>query len=128
MFVLDREKLGYSGLLPDDILRELRFYVAGIDAGSLQSIYEDNTIVLSLIDFKEDLSPEDILNISLSTKIGDIRVGDYASFSFQPGLSSISREDGKISISVNSDVSVGKLPSDIQPDLIDFAKKYNFPE
>jgi hypothetical protein len=33
-----------------------------------------------------------------------VRIGDYATYAFVPGLSSISREDGKITISANSDL------------------------
>jgi hypothetical protein len=46
----------------------------------------------------------DIMDLIITTQIGETRVGDYASFSFQPGLSSINREDGKITIGANSDL------------------------
>ena len=128
VFEFDRQKLSYVGLTPDDILPEVRFYIAGIDSGSIGSTYEDNDIVLSLAEFEQELNPEDIMNLSIHTKIGDLRIGDYASFSFEPGLSSISREDGKITIGANSDLKTGILPSEIQPQLIEFAESYNYPE
>lgn len=106
----------------------MRFYIAGINAGSIQSTYEDNDIVLSVEEFEDELNPKDISDLIINTKAGKIRVGDYASFSFEPGLSSISREDGKITIGVNSDLDAGTLPSEIQPQLIEFAESYNYPE
>ena len=128
VFEFDREKLSFAGLTPDDILSELRFYIAGINAGSIQSSYEDNDIVLSLAEFEDTLNPSEINNLVINTSAWKIRVGDYASYSFEPGLSSIGREDGKITIWANSDLEPGVLPSEIQPKLIEFAESYNFPE
>lgn len=128
VFEFDREKLSFAGLTPDDILNEVRFYVLGINAGSIQSSFEDNDIVLSVEEFEENLTPQDIMDLVISTRIWDVRIGDYATFAFQPGLSSIRREDGKITISANSDLEAGVLPSSIQPQLIEFAESYNYPE
>jgi HAE1 family hydrophobic/amphiphilic exporter-1 len=44
-----------------------------------------------------------------------------------PGLSSISREDGKITISANSDLEQWVVGTEIQPKLIEFAESYNYP-
>ena len=128
VFEFDKEKLSFTGLTPDDILAEVRFYIAGINAGSIQSTYEDNDIVLSVAEFEDTLNPIDILNLTIPTRIGEIRVGDYADFAFEPGLSSIIREDGKITIGANSDLEAGILPSEIQPKLIEYAENYNYPE
>ena len=128
IFHFDLQKLSYIGLTPDEILSELRFYVAWISAGSLQSTYEDNDIILSVAEFEDTLSPEDVMDLQVPTRVWSIRVGDYTSYSFEPWLSSISREDGKITIWANSDLETWVLPSKIQPKLIEFAEKYNFPE
>ncbi len=127
VFRFDKEKLSFVWLSPDDILSELRFYISGIQAGSIQSSYEDNDIILRIAEFENSLNPKDIHDLLINTKIWKIRVGDYASYSFEPGLSSINREDGKITIWVNSDVDSKYLPSDIQPKLNDFAESYVFP-
>ncbi len=128
VFEFDRQRLSFAGLTPDDILRETRIYLAGITAGSIQSTFEDNDIVLSVADFEDDLNPMDIMDLIITTPIGETRVGDYANFSFQPGLSSIGREDGKITIGANSDLEPWVLPSTVQPQLIDFAENYSYPE
>ena len=128
VFRFDRQKLSFAWLTPDDILGEVRFYIAGINAGSIQSTYEDNDIVLSVAEFEDNLNPKDINDLIINTQVGKIRVGDYADFQFEPGLSSISREDGKISIAANSDLEPWILPTEIQPQLIEFAENYNYPE
>ncbi len=128
VFRFDREKLSFSGLTPDDILWELRIYITGINAGSIQSSYEDNDIVLSVAEFEDTLNPTDISDLLINTSAGKIRVWDYVSYSFEPGLSSIWREDGKITIWANSDLEPWVLPTEVQPKLIEFAESYSFPE
>jgi len=128
VFEFDRNKLSFSWLNPDDILGEVRFYLAWVNAGSIASSFEDNDIILSVAEFDENINPADILDLIISTRIWEVRVGDYANFEFQPWLSSISREDGKITIGANADLEPWILPTQIQPQLIDFAQSYNFPE
>ncbi|MCD5375456.1 efflux RND transporter permease subunit [Candidatus Gracilibacteria bacterium] len=128
VFTLDRARLSFNGLSPDDILLPLRILINGIGAGSISSQYEDNDIKLLIGDFEETLTPEDIENIIVQTQVGDVRIGDYVSFTFEPSLSSITRENGKISISADSGLEEGTLPSEIQPLLIEFAEGYNYPD
>jgi len=128
VFEFDRKKLSFAGLTPDTILSEVRFYIAGIQAGSISSSFEDNDIILSVAEFEESLDPTDIMDLIIPTPVWEIRVGDYAEFTFKPGLSSIGREDGKITIGANSDLEPWVLPTEIQPKLIEFAESYSYPE
>lgn len=128
VFVIDRAKLSFSGLTPDDILTPVRILINGMNAGSITSQYEDNDIKILVEEFENNLTPEDIESIIIQTSIGEIRIGDYVNFTFEPSLSSINREDGKISIAAWSQLQEGTLPSEIQPLLIDFAEQYNYPE
>ncbi|MCH2188389.1 efflux RND transporter permease subunit [Candidatus Gracilibacteria bacterium] len=127
VFLFDNNKLNYFGLNPDDFLNEIYFYTNGLKAGSIKSEFEDNDIVLKVAEFEEDLSPSDIENLVIQTRVGKFRVGDFASYELTSGLSSISREDRKITISVESDLELDTLPSEVQPQLITFAESYNYP-
>lgn len=128
VFHFDTQKLAFSGITPDDILGELRIYFSGMNAGTIKSSYEENDIILSIAEFEDMVSPEDIEDLVVNTRIGKVRVWDYASYQFEPALSSISRLDGKINISVESELESGFLPTDIQPELVKFAENYNYPE
>ncbi|MCP4523871.1 MAG: efflux RND transporter permease subunit, partial [Candidatus Gracilibacteria bacterium] len=128
IFQFNKAKLAEAGLTPDDILGELYFYTNGVKAGSIKSKFEDNDIIVKIKEFDNNLSPDDLKNITVSTRIGDIRVGDYADYDFVKAVSSISRNDSKISISVESDILTGYLPTDIQPLFLDFAEDYSYPE
>jgi len=128
IFEFDRSKLSELGLIPDDILWEVYFYTSWVKAWSFKSEYEDNDIVLKIKEFDEELSPDDINNLLVNTKIGKIRVGDFADYKFTKAVSTISREKWKISITIDADVEFWKLPSDVQPVFTKFAEDYIYPE
>ncbi len=128
IFEFDNEKLSNIWLTPDDLLRELYFYTNGLTVGSIKSTYEDNDIVLSFAQFEDKLNPKDITDIVINTQKWDIRIGDFAEYNFKKSVSSIGREDGKITISVWSKLENWFLPTDLQPKLEEFAQKYNYPE
>lgn len=127
VFKFNKEKLDFVWLVPDDILREVFAYTSGARAWSIKSEYEDNDIKLVIEKFDTNLSPDDINNLIITTKIWKIRVWDFADYKFMKSLSMISRENGNIIISVESDNVKWSLPSEIQPKLIVFAKEYNYP-
>ena len=128
VFSFDRAKLANVGLQPDDIINELRSYTSGTKAGSIKSTYEDNDIVLKIKDFDENLSPRDVADLIITTKVWKIKVWDYLDSSFDKSLSSIKRENTKILIKVESDLRPWTLPTSVQPKLIEFAKDYNYPD
>jgi len=128
IFQFNRAKLAEAWLTPDDILWELYFYTNGIKAGSIKSTYEDNDIVLKIKEFDDNLSPDDIKNLIIKTRVWDIKVWNYADYEFIKAVSSINRDDSKISIAVESDIISWFLPTDIQPLFVNFAEQYNFPE
>ncbi|QFR39107.1 efflux RND transporter permease subunit [Candidatus Gracilibacteria bacterium 28_42_T64] len=128
IFKFNKDKLAESGLTPNDIVSEVYFYTNGMKAGSIKSEYEDNDVVLKIAQFDENLSPEDINNLLIDTRIGKVRVGDFATYEFTKAVSSINREKGKIAITVEADVVSGILPSEIQPALEKIAAEYIYPE
>lgn len=127
VFQFDKNKLYQFGLTPDDILWELYFYTNGVKAGSIKSEFEDNDIVVKIKQFDEYLSPDDIKNIIINTSAGEIRVWDVADYEFVKTVSAITRENNKITISVESDMLPDYVPTQIQPLLVNFAESYSFP-
>jgi HAE1 family hydrophobic/amphiphilic exporter-1 len=80
------------------------------------------------------LSPDDIHNLMIQTWncnngiCKKVRVWDFATYHFTKAVSSINREKWNISITVESDLVAGTLPTDIQPRLIEYAKNYVYPD
>ncbi len=128
IFTFDKDKLSNIWLNQDDILRELYFYTNGIKSWSIKSEFEDNEIKVLFKDFEESLTPNDIENIEVLTKAWKVRVWDFSDFEFRKSVDAITREDGKIIISIWSEVEEWYLPTDVQPKLDEFVEKYNYPE
>jgi len=128
IFQFNKDKLAESWLTPNDIVSEVYIYTNGMKAGSIKSEYEDNDIVLKIEQFDDNLSPEDINNLLIDTKVWKVRVGDFARYEFTKAVSSINRERGKIAITVEADVVAWILPSEIQPALEKIAAEYIYPE
>ncbi|MDQ7022494.1 MAG: efflux RND transporter permease subunit [Candidatus Gracilibacteria bacterium] len=128
VFEFNKEKLSNIGLLPRDLLGEIYFYTNGIKAGSIKQNNQDNEIIISYKEFENFVNPEDIMNLIINTKVGKIRIGDFATFEFKNAVSNISREDTNIIINVTSELNTGVLPNEVQSQLIEFANNYDFPD
>lgn len=127
VFKFNKNKLDSVWLTPNDILFELYAYTFWVKAWSIKSTYEDNNIVLKVENFDKTLTPNDINNLIINTKVWKIRVWDFVDYSFDKSLSAINREDSRIIISAESDVEEWILPAAIQPQLDKFAEDYNYP-
>lgn len=128
IFKFDNNKLNQVWLNPNDILNEVYLYTNGIKSWSIKSQYEDNDIILKISQFDEELSPDDINNLIINTQIWKIRVGDFANYEFTKSVSSITRENWKITITVEADLEQWVLPSSIQPIIDDYALNYQYPD
>ncbi len=127
VFRFNNEKLSYIGLTPSDLVGEVYSHLNGAKVGTIKSALEDNDIVVKVENFDVSLSPEDIINLQVQTRLGPVRVWDYVDYSFEKSLSSISRENGNITITVDADIETWMVATSIQPKLIEFAESYNFP-
>ena len=128
IFKFDENKLSQLWLTSNDILWELASFTNWVMAWSIKSKYEDNDIIIKIKDFENNLSPDDLLNVVVTTKAWKVRVWDVASYDFTKSVSTINRENWKIMITVKSDLKSWYNSTDVQPKLNDFAKKYVFPE
>lgn len=128
VFTFNNDKLSNIWLNQNDIISELYFYTNWIKSWSIKSEYEDNEIVVLLKDFQDSLTPENIENLIINTKVWNIRVWDFVKYEFKKSVDLITREKWNIVISVWSEVEKWFLPTDIQPLLDKFALQYNFPD
>lgn len=129
VFKLNNEKLSYMGLTPSDILSEIYFMSAWIKAGTIKWDFDDHDIVVKVTEFENKaLSPSDIMDFSINTKVWPLKIWTIAEYEFLPAISSILREDGKIVISVESELEEWFFTNNIQPKFLEFAEWYNFPK
>ena len=82
IFKFDENKLSQLWLTSNDILWELASFTNWVMAWSIKSKYEDNDIIIKIKDFENNLSPDDLLNVVVTTKAWKVRVWDVASYDF----------------------------------------------
>lgn len=128
VFQFDKNKLSELWLNPNDILWELYSYIWWLKSGSIKSDLEDNDIILKIKEFEDGFTPEDLSNIVVNTRVWKVRIWDVASYDFTKAVSSVSRENWKISITVSSDLEEWFTTSALQIKITDFTEKYNYPD
>jgi len=107
---------------------EVAAAINGINAGSLPGRFDDYDIKVLYKDFVENLTPQDIENLLITTPIGQVRVGDVTNYTFATNINAISREDGDIVIKVEADLENNLPPTETQAALASFAENYTFPQ
>gem|GEM_PF-6923317 len=60
--------------MPSDVLNELYSITNGIKVGTIKSDFEDNDIIIKFKEFDEKLSPSDVENLIINTKVGKIKI------------------------------------------------------
>ncbi len=126
-FSFDQERLAELWLTPGDLQSEIYGAINGVKAGTMMIDTKERDIVLKLDMFVNDVSPEMLYNLMLTTRVGQIRLSDVATVSTDPSLTSIKRIDSDIVISVETDLMQGLQPTSFQPKLEEFAKSYKYP-
>jgi multidrug efflux pump subunit AcrB len=128
IYKFNKEKLDIIWLTQDDITREVYFYINWLSAWTIKSNLENNRIVIYLEWFNKNLTPDKVENLIIPTKKWSIRVWDFMTYSLNNWVSSITRTNWKISVSINADLKDISNLKQAQENLYSFSNKYNFPE
>jgi multidrug efflux pump subunit AcrB len=83
---------------------EIYSAINGVKAGTMMVDTKERDIVLKVDTFKDEVSPEMLYNLVITTKAGQIRLSDIATVSTNPALTSVKRVDTDIVISVEADL------------------------
>lgn len=129
VFRFDNEKLALLWIKPSDLTLELYSVTNGFPAWSLKDKYDNHDIKVQYKEFKENLNPSDVQNITVSTMMWDkVRIWAVSDYKFENAISEISREDTKIIVKVESDLDQWISSTTIQSKLTDFASKFTYPD
>lgn len=126
-FTFDQDKLAQWWLTPTDLQSEIYSAINWVKAWTMMVDKKERDIVLKMNTFLDDVSPEMLYNLSITTKAWPVRISDVATVSTNPSLTTIKRVDWDIVISVEADLQSGLQPTNFQPKLEEFAKKYDYP-
>lgn len=121
------DKLSYLWLQPSDINGQLYAVINGINVWSLRGKYENSDIRIKYIDFNQQLTPNQVEDITLPTTKWLMKFGVLADYSFENAITEINREDGKIVVKVDSDLEQWFSSTEIQSLLTNFANTYTYP-
>lgn len=126
-FHFEADKLAQYGLTPSDLQSEIYSSINGVKAGTMMIDKKERDIILKLDTFADQVSPESLYNLVITTKLWQVRLSDVATVSANPSLTSVKRVDTDLVIMVESDLEQGLQPTNFQPRLEEFAKNYTFP-
>ena len=115
------------GLTQGDLAPSLYFSLNGINAGSLKDATDTHDIKVKYADFQGELDPQMIMNTAFPSTNGQILLGSVGSYHLAPSTSNVTRENGQITVSLQSNLEKGYKAESIKEQLFTFAEKYDFP-
>lgn len=128
VYKFDKDKLSLLWLSPNNFLFDIFTVANWINAWSIKWQYDNNDIKLYYSSTKDNINPQTINNTNVSTNKWKINFGSVTSYSFEKAVNTISRENGKILISISADVEKGINANEIKNWLQYFAENYDYPE
>jgi len=127
IFDFDKAALQLLSLSPWALISEISSAVIGTNAWSIAGEFDDHDIKVRYEQIDDSLTPQQMENIIINTSVGPVRIGDIASYTLASNIDKIQREDGKIVISVESDMERWMTPTATQAAYVNFAKNYQYP-
>lgn len=128
IFTLDKERLSLLGLTQRDLAPELYFALNGLKAWTLKGKEEIYDLKVKYADFKKGADPQKLMGTFFNTKSWKTPLGTVWNYTFAPATSKIIRENGKITITVESNLQKNAKAEPINAELVTFAESYPFPE
>lgn len=123
-----RDRVAAVGLSPLQIYSEISSFSRGVKAGSVTVNDEDIDIVVKSDTHYDSLELDRILSQTISTAEGPVTLASLVHYEFRNALVEVRREDGDLTISVESDVRDGYKAGNLLMSLNEYASSYSFPE
>ena len=128
VFTLDEDRLALLGLTKKSVGPLLYLALNGISAGTVKIDKEHHDISIKYNAFDDSVSPDTLMGTLIPTSKGQIPLANIASYSFKPAVTSISRKDGEITITLGANLKQGVKAENINNQLYAYADSYPFPE
>lgn len=129
VYTFNYATLSRLGLTPNDIIWELAPALNGQNAGSITINEQDIDIEVLYNEFSTTVSPSEILDLTITTRVGPVKVSDVLSYSVDNAVGEIARENTAILVRVESDLTEeyqNRWP-ELQAILLERAAQYTFP-
>jgi len=127
IFRLKKDLLWTYAISPSLIYSQISQNLSGINVWTIEDNWVDMDIKIKTSKFGDDVRVEDILSIPIPVGNMTYRVWDFVDSTITNATATVSRENGKIQITVESNLEKWLDTVGTQAKLIAFAEKYNFP-
>lgn len=128
IFTLKKDLLANYGITPAIIYSQLSQNMNGMTVGTIEDNGDDMNVVVKSDTFLSGALMEDVLGIPFTVGPNTYRIGDFVDTQVQNAVASISREDGKIQITVDADMKAGMDSMKAQTAYETYAASYPFPK
>lgn len=127
IFRLKKDLIASYWISPAIIYSQISQNLSGINVWTIEDNGTDMDIKLKISKFRDDVRVEDILSIQIPIGNTMYRVWDFVDSTITNATATVARENGKIQITVESNLEKGLDTVSTQAKFIAFAEKYNFP-
>jgi len=127
VFELDDDKLALLWLNKSSIGPSLYLALNGMDAGSLKIDGDTHDIKLKYDDFNDTVSPDTLMWTRITTTAWQIPLASIWNYTFKPAVTSITRDDGDITVTIGANLLQWVKAEWINEKLYEYWDSYDFP-
>ncbi len=127
IFTFKKDVLWSYGIPPAVIYAYVIQMMNWVNVWSVEDNWTDMDIYIKQSNFRDEINVEDIMNSSFSYAWKTYLVGNFIEYNAKNSIASISREDWKITITVEADLEKWIDSVSTQSKFETFAKSYSFP-
>lgn len=127
VFTLKKDLLALYNIPSSLIYSTISTSMNWITVWSIEDNGEDMNVIIKSDTFRNEAKMEDILWISFTVWTNTYKIGNFVETKTQNAIASVNREDGKVQISVESDLEKWIDTISTQAKFVEFAKTYKFP-
>lgn len=104
IFTLKKDTLAQYGVNPGLIYSQISQNINGITVGSIEDNGEDMDVKIKTDKFSDDVKMDDILSIPINVGNANFVIRDFVDTTLSNAIAVVTREDGNIQITVESDI------------------------
>lgn len=127
VFTLKKDALSLYDISPAIIYAQISQMMNGIMVWSIEDNGTDMNIVLRQDNFRKKINIEDILTATFNLWPNTYQLGNFIEYNAKNAIASISREDGKVQITVDADLEKWVDSVSTQNEVLNYAQSYTFP-
>lgn len=127
VFVPDNQKLAEIGMTVDQVGFWLRFYASGLTAEKIKLEGDDQKTEINMRLSSQVQEAQSINRLSIPTANGYLPISSLGKLKLEPNPTSVTREDGKRTISVFASVTQGYSITTLNQQLENYARSLDLP-